>query len=375
MAVLGGGIDELDVEGLEVGAAGGGHDGLAEGDGSLLGAGDTALDHEPVLVDLTIVGETTDGRNTLLGEVSIAGSGVVHSLLAHAKHTLVDLGTVVVAHLTGAGHSGGHASRVPGADTGDLAKTTVSLSGKSGDTPTGDNTGKSLTLGGGADIDALTLSEHSGAVELLLEHADGEVDLVGDGSTVDLDLEDLGHLLAKLDLAVLGVGDDAHDGGVLLDLGLLSVDLLGLLGVLLGVLGEGLALGLVPVLVESALHVIRQVLSPHGGKGTKAVGGGNVADHADDNHGGGLEDGDRLDSLLLVELGAGALDLTDAVSHTGLEGHESGQVTGGRGIVLGEGSDATSVVSGTLLRKVLQGAATRVLEFTVRHDVVSVPVE
>jgi hypothetical protein len=75
-----------------------------------------------------------------------------------------------------------------------------------------------------------------------------------------------------------------------------------------------------------------------------------------------------------VELGAGALDLTDAVSHTGLEGHKSGQVTGGRGIILGERSDATSVMSGTLLRKVLQGAATRVLKFTVRHDVVSVPV-
>lgn len=48
----------------------------------------------------------------------------------------------------------------------------------------------------------------------------------------------------------LGVGDDAHDLGVLLDAAELGVDLLRCLGELLGVPGERLLLGRVPVLVE-----------------------------------------------------------------------------------------------------------------------------
>lgn len=48
----------------------------------------------------------------------------------------------------------------------------------------------------------------------------------------------------------LCVGDDAHDLGVLLDAAELDLDLLRCLGKLLGVPGERLLLGGVPVLVE-----------------------------------------------------------------------------------------------------------------------------
>ena len=43
-----------------------------------------------------------------------------------------------------------------------------------------------------------------------------------------------------------------------------------------------------------------------------------VADHADGDHGRGLDDGDGLDHLLLVVLGTRTIHLTDNVGHTGL---------------------------------------------------------
>ena len=47
---------------------------------------------------------------------------------------------------------------------------------------------------------------------------------------------------------------------------------------LLGVLGEGLLLALVPVLVESALNLVAQVLSPNGSKGAESSGSLDISD-------------------------------------------------------------------------------------------------
>jgi hypothetical protein len=67
-------------------------------------------------------------------------------------------------------------------------------------------------------------------------------------------------LLLERGLGDLGVGEDADDGAVLLDaLELAGDGLAVVLGVLLGVLGEGLLLAPVPVLVESPLDLIGKI--------------------------------------------------------------------------------------------------------------------
>ena len=369
MTVFGGSINELDVQRLEVRSLGGGHDGFTESNGSLAGAADTSLDHEPVLVDLTIMRESTHGGDRFLSQVSLSGAVVGIILLANAHDSLVDLGTMMVTLLTGTGQSETTSGRMPGTDTSDLSETTMRLAGKSGDAPTRDNTLGTMTTSGTADIKGLTKSEHRVNSEVLLEEASGVVHLLGNGASVDLDLAKVGHLLSQLHLADLGMCQHTHNSTVFLDAVQFELNVLGLLGVLLSILSESLSLGAVPVLVESALDLIGQMLSPDGGQGAKTMGGLHVSNNTDHSHGRGLKDGDSLNTVLLVDhLGTGTLDLTHNMGHTSLVTNEGSHGHGGGGVkVLGERTHAASVVSGTLLGQKLQGSMAGCFELTVRH--------
>lgn len=73
------------------------HEGLADGDDTLLGSGNGALEHEVVVLHDTVVGEATHWCDRLLRDIGL--SRRVGSILARANTVdlLVDLGTVVVA--------------------------------------------------------------------------------------------------------------------------------------------------------------------------------------------------------------------------------------------------------------------------------------
>ena len=209
----------------------------------------------------------------LLGNIELSRGIVVRVALADPVDLVVDRGTVVVAELTGTGNSPLDVGRVPGTDTSDLAETLVSLARQLLGAPSGRDADETVTLGDGDDIDHLVLLEDGVDRDGLLEEAVAEVDLLGDGAAVDLDLHQVGLLLLERRLADLGVGQDADDSAVLLD----ALELAGdgsavVLRVLLGVLGEGLLLALVPVLVEAALDLVAQVLSPDSGQGAQTTG-------------------------------------------------------------------------------------------------------
>jgi hypothetical protein len=269
---------------------------------------------------------------------------------------VVARGTVVVTALTGTGDSPLDVVRVPGTNTGDLTQTLVGLTGQLGGSPTGSDTSETVTLGDGDDINHLILLEDGVDVDGLLEEVAGEVNLVGNGATVDLDLHEVGLLLLDGGLADLGVGEDTDDSAVLLD----ALKLAGdggtrRLGVGLGVLGEGLLLGLVPVLVEATLDLVAQVLSPDGGERAETTGSLDVANDTNGNelreillvlfqqseiftktYRRGLDDGDGLDDLLLVHLGTGTVKVTDDGGHTSLVAHGGSKVDGLAGVILGE---------------------------------------
>jgi hypothetical protein len=348
---LGRGIDELEGDLLESGTLGVGDEGLADGDDTLLSTSNTTLDHQEVLVDNTVVRETTHGGDRLLSDIEISSARLLVASLTNTVDLLVDLGTVMVTVLTGTGNRVHDAGRMPGTNTGNLTETSVGLTGKLLGTPTSGDTLETLTLGNGNDVDHLVLLEERGNLNFLLKVLAGPVNLLGNVTTVDLDFHNVSLLLANLSLADLSVSNDADDRAVLLDTLKLTGDLLGAFSVLLGVLGESLLLGAVPVLVEAATDFIGKMLSPDGGESAKTTGSLDVTNDTDDDHGGSLDDADSLDDLLLVHLGTRTVKITDNVGHTSLVTHESSQVDGLGLVILGEGLDATTVGSATLAIK------------------------
>ena len=343
VANLGGSINEFNIDGLSLPRLGGGEDRLSESDRSLSGTHDTALDQDEVLVDLTVVWETTHRSDVLGDSVGLCGGVVVNtsnSTSSNSVDLVVDVSSGVVAELTAAGDRPLDGRRMPGSDTGDLSETSMRFSVQSGDAESLDDTGHTLTLGNTDGINALRLLEDLTDANLLFELILGEVNLLGNGTTVNLDLHDVSLVLTEGKLADLSGADDTDDGSVLLD----SVEVSGIviLGVrvlilLLDVLGESLLLGLHPVLVESALDIGVHVLGEDSSKGTETTRGLNVADNSNDLHGWALNDGGGVHNILLDGLlTLTALLILNDVGHASLVAHEGSKVDGLGGIIAGE---------------------------------------
>merc|ERR1712165_229693 len=312
VAELGAGVDELEVDLFKSPLLGVGEERLPQGEGPLLGSNAAALDHDEVLLDLSVVRETTHWVDGLVSDIILGGGVVLDKLAilhvvasAHPVDLLVHLSPVVVALLAGPGHSALDPAGMPGSNTGDLPQTLVSFPGQLLGVPPASDALVSVTLGDTDHVNHLILGKHLADGNLLLKVLTGKVDLVGNGASVQLNLHDVSLLLVEV---------------------LLNLLLAQIVGPLGAGLGEGLLLGLGPVLVEPPLALLADVLSPHSLESPRAARSLDVADHADGDHGRGLDDGDGLDHLLLVVLGTRTIHLTDKVGHTGLVSHEASQV-------------------------------------------------
>lgn len=192
---------------------------------------------------------------------------------------------------------------MPGTDASNLAETLVSLARKLLGTPTVGNTLEAMTLGDGNNIDDLVLLKDRGNLHRLLEETMGELNLVGDRATVDLDLHEVGFLLAKTSLPDLGVGENTDNSAVFADTFKFAGDRLStILSVLLSVPGEGLLLRAVPVFVEATLELVGKMGCPDGRESAEATGGLDITDNANDNQRWCLDDSNGLHNFALVHL-------------------------------------------------------------------------
>jgi hypothetical protein len=367
MTELGGSIDELESNCLACSDSGLRQKALTKSEHTLLRTSDTTLDHHPVLINVTIVREATHGCDALHSQILVGTATAAVTSLAHTVHLLVNHGTVMVTILSSACHVEAHTGRMPGTDTPNLAETTVGLAGKAAHAPTGCDTRVTVTTGRTTDVDHLISVEHGANGHLLLQELLGEGDLGSDVTSIDLNLQQMGLLLAQTNFLDLGMGNHTHHLAILSDALQLGLDVLGLISVLLGVLGERLPLAAVPVFVEATAHFLAQMVSPHGGEGAKTTGSLDVANNSDNNHRRGLNDGHSLHNLLLVDLGARLVSLAHDVSHTGLVTHESSEVRLGSGIIRRETADLSPVLLGALAGKESEGTVTRGFELAVGH--------
>jgi uncharacterized protein (UPF0210 family) len=81
---------------LEITTRGVNHKGFTEGDDTFLGSRDRALEEEEIVLNDTVVGETTQGSDLLLGDVVLSAGVVVLVAEANTVDLLIDLRSMVI---------------------------------------------------------------------------------------------------------------------------------------------------------------------------------------------------------------------------------------------------------------------------------------
>jgi len=222
VSVLGAGVDPLEVDLLEGEPLRLGDERFTEGDGASLGSNTGSTDHDEVLVDHSIVWEATHRVDGLLGDIVVCGTVLLafrgNARFSNTVDLLVHFGTVVEALLTSSSNSELNSGRMPSSNTSDLAETLVGLARQFLGVPTAGNSLESVTLGYTNGVDHLVLSKDIVDGNLLLEMLAGPVDLVRDGTSVNLDLHNMSFTLTVAHNAHLSVSDDTDNRAILLDL-------------------------------------------------------------------------------------------------------------------------------------------------------------
>jgi len=367
---FGGSVDVFQVDLLESDTFSVNQEGFPQSEQPLSGSHHASLQHQEVFVDLTVVMESSHGGDSLVSQIERCGGAVRISLSSNSVDLLVYLSPVMVTILTGSGNREADSRRMPGSNTGYLPQTFVSFPGQFLGSPSEGNTIISVTASYSNNIHHLVLGEQILHVDRLFQQRLGECDLVGDFSTVDLDLHDVSFLLLEFEEFGLGVTQNSDNSAVLGHLVEVSLD--ALLAILVSPLLPGSSVSLlltsVPVLVEASLALVADMLSEDGLEGAETAGSLDVAHYAHCHHWGCLDDSDGFHNLLFVRSGSNSVDFTEDVSHASFMSHEGSQVTWLGLVVFREGLDFAAVTSTPFPREESKGTVPRCSELTVTHS-------
>jgi len=184
---------------------------LSEHDDLLLGSDATSLDDDEIVADNSVVWESSEWGDLLISDILGSGSTVWLSTVTDSVDLLVQFSSVVITQLTSSGNGELDSGWMPSSNTSDLSETSMGLLLQVSDSESLDDSGNSLTSGDSDDIDLLVLLEDLINLDLLFEELVGKINLLGNISSVNLDLNDVVLLLSEVELVHLGVGDDSDD--------------------------------------------------------------------------------------------------------------------------------------------------------------------
>lgn len=168
--------------------------GLPEDQRPLDGTDAASLEKDEVVPDLSVPDEPSHGSDGFLGQVELCGGVGGIASLTYSVDLLVLFGPVVVSHLTSPGNGPLDPGGMPRSDAADLSESSVGLSGELLAAESLDDSAESFSFGGTEHIDGLEILENLIDCDFLLEETIAELDFVLNGSSVDLDLVDIGLL-------------------------------------------------------------------------------------------------------------------------------------------------------------------------------------
>merc|ERR1711879_614805 len=223
MTEFGTGVNELEFDGFLCHGVGGLMESFSESDGSLFATGDTAFDHDKVLLDGPVPWEATKGGDGFLGGVSL-GCGIkvgvallIRDTFSHKINLLMDLSPVVVPILTHPCHTVAHTGRMPRTNTGNLSKTPVSFPWQTGNAPTRDHTFVTSTFCDRNGINHLVLGKHITNRDVFLKELHSEINFICDATSINLNFHHMRLALTKVQRFHLGMGDKPHNLAIFKD--------------------------------------------------------------------------------------------------------------------------------------------------------------
>ncbi len=194
---------------------GSGNQRFSQKDESLLGSNATSLNDDEVIINNTIVREASQWGDVLFSYIGISGGVVLGSTsgsLSDSVDFLVQFGSVVISALTSSGNTPGNSSGMPSSDTSDFSVTSVRFLLEMSDSPSGNDTLESVTLGDTDHIKYFILTEDVINSDFFLKESLDERNFVSNSfSSVDLDFEDVVLLLSQVFKEVVLSVDDSSN--------------------------------------------------------------------------------------------------------------------------------------------------------------------
>jgi len=134
VAELGAGVDELEVNLLKSPLLNVCEERLPEGEDTLLGSNAATLQEDEVLLNLSVMWESTHGGDGLVGKVILSGGVILNQLpvlhgvsSSHSVYLLVDLSSVMVTLLSSSGNGELDPTRMPSSNTGNFPQALMGL--------------------------------------------------------------------------------------------------------------------------------------------------------------------------------------------------------------------------------------------------------